>query len=177
MNAIELLVLDLVRVAETPLYSAYRWLDFKLARRLSLPSFFDLVGELIERDVVRLWSVDASTGDRTELYGVPDALLVKYSEITDADETFDPFGFSLTVGAIACDDIEAVPDWSFDVDAKARVFELRAPGHAADAVLHDLGKILSDLVLRRSAVRRLEDGKIAINGSVEQRSNNAEGVR
>jgi hypothetical protein len=169
MTTVELLLLDLVGIAESPLYSSYRWLDRRLAHKLSLNSFLSFVERLIASDVVRLWSVDARTGDRTELYSIPESLLDRYSELTGLDETFDPFGLSLTLGAAAPDDVAAEPQWSFDLDAPG-TFELRAPEDVAEAVLRDVEAVLTDLCIRRSDVRRIGGGQLVISGTVEQRS-------
>lgn len=169
MTAVELLLLDLVGIAETPLYSSYRWLDRRLSHKLSLTSFLAFVDGLLASDVVRLWSVDARTGDRTELYAIPESLLGRYSDAAGLDETFDPFGLSLTLGAAAPDDLGAEPEWSFDLDAPGG-FELRAPEGIADAVLRDVEAVLSDLILRRSDVRHISGGQLVIRGTVEQRS-------
>jgi hypothetical protein len=43
MNSVELLLVDLVQVAETPLYSAYRWLAKRLGRELPLSEFLRMI--------------------------------------------------------------------------------------------------------------------------------------
>lgn len=105
MNSIELLLVDLVRVAEAPLYSAYRWLGKQCGRQLRLGEFLVLVDRLVSMDVLRLWEIDHRSGDRSELYAVPDSLEARYSAIEDLDDRFDPFGLSVTLG-----DREAVID-------------------------------------------------------------------
>jgi hypothetical protein len=170
VTAVELLLLELVQIAEAPLYSSYRWLDHRLAGRLSLRSFLALVEGLVVRDVVRLWSVDARTGDRTELYSVPEALGARYSRITDLDESFDPFGLSLTLGPAAPEGMTAEPAWSLELDAINGTFELRAPEHTAEAVLHDVEDVLHEVRLRPSELRLVGDGQVIIAGHVESRS-------
>jgi hypothetical protein len=168
MSAVNLLLIDLVSIAETPLYSAYRWLDRRLANKLALTSFLALVEGLVTSEAVRLWSVDAHSGDRTELYAVPDHLGEKYSEFTGLDEAFDPFGLSLTLGTAVHDDVLPDAQWSFDLDVTGR-FELRAPDDVAEAVLRDVEEVLPGLLLRRSEARQIGGGQVVISGSSQQR--------
>lgn len=143
MSALERLIVDLVQVAEAPLYSTYRWLGGQLGRDLSLSEFLRVVAAAIEGDVLRLWSVDAKTGDRTELYDVPEDLERRYAAEPALDSRYDPFGISLTLGAAA--DVDAEPEWEFTVNFDDRVFEITAvPGREAEA-LSELSRCYPDL--------------------------------
>ncbi len=63
MNSLGLLLLDLLRLAETPLYSSHAWLGDRVGRHISLAEFLALVQELLDRNYVRLWSTDAESGE------------------------------------------------------------------------------------------------------------------
>lgn len=113
MNSVELL-LDLVRIAEVPLYSSYCWLGGQFGCQLSLGEFLRLVEDLLARDVLRLWEIDPQSHDRTELFAVPEGLKERYRSVGELDGRFDPFGLSLTLGASAQVDVE--PSWEIDLD-------------------------------------------------------------
>lgn len=164
MNSVELMVIDLVAIAEAPLYSTYRWMGQRLGRELPLGEFVRLVDELIARDVLRLWEVDYGSHDRTELFGVPDDLENRYRATTGLDDSFDPFGLSLTLGPAA--DVEAEPSWEADFDFEVGRFELLAEaGHDDDAV-KEASRYFRDVVL--VAERRESAGdRVRIVGRME----------
>lgn len=152
MSGLERLIMDLVQIAEAPLYSAYRWLGRQLGRDVPLSEFLQVVAAAIERDVLRLWSVETETGDRTELYEVPADLERRYRAEPSLDARYDPFGMSLTLGAAA--NVDAEPEWEFTVNFDDRIFEIRAiPGREEDA-LKQLSRCYPEL---RPAVTALED--------------------
>lgn len=133
MNGLERLILDLVEIAEAPLYSTYRWLGRQLGRDLVLREFLEVVERAVEKDVLRLWSIDSSTGDRTEYFCVPSGLDDRYRSVTDLDERYDPFGLSLTPGASVEEDTR--PDWEFSLDFERLTFTISAaPGHERNAL-------------------------------------------
>ncbi|MEA2359864.1 MAG: hypothetical protein QOI62_3124 [Solirubrobacteraceae bacterium] len=117
MNSIDLWLLKLLQVAEAPVYSAYRWLGRQLGRELSMAEFLRLLAPLLEGDVVRLWAVDVATEERSRWSEIPPDLEQRYAEVPDLDDSFDPFGLSLTLGLAA--DLEASPDWAVDFDSRS----------------------------------------------------------
>lgn len=156
MSGLERLILDLVQIAEAPVYSTYRWLGRELGRDMPLSEFLRIIGRAIERDVLRLWSIDPRSGDRTELFDVPPDLESRYQNEPELDERFDPFGLSLTLGATA--DVEAEPEWELDLDFDEGVFELELHGgHEAEA-LEQLARCYPDL--RASVTARQDDGGV-----------------
>ena len=114
MNSIELSLLELVGIAETPLYSAYCWLRRHLRGPLALSGFLEMVDGLVQRDVLRLWSVDIESGDRTELFVVPASLEHDYQGVEGLDDQYDPFGLSVSTGAANTVPTEE-PEWEFDL--------------------------------------------------------------
>ncbi len=162
MNAIEAALLDLVQVAESPLYSTYRWLGREIGRDLSMTEFCRLVDRLIDEQVVRLWAVDPASEERTEVR-IPDDLERRYEQLGDAlDASFDPFGLSLTLGPRA--DVDAEPDWSVDLDLDSSRFQVDArPGQDEEA-LGQLGLLLPDVALVEEE-RVFVNDRIRISGS------------
>ncbi|MCL4293787.1 MAG: hypothetical protein KJ056_12290 [Acidimicrobiia bacterium] len=143
MTGLERLILDLVQVGEAPLYSTYRWLGRQLGRDVSLSEFLKAIAAAVERDALRLWSVDVSTGDRTELFGVPADLERRYVAEPLLDARYDPFGISLTLGGAA--EAEAEPAWEFMVDFDNRMFEIKAVAGREDEALDQLSRCYPDL--------------------------------
>ena len=143
MTGLERLIVDLVQIAEAPVYSTYRWLGRQLGRDLPLSEFLRVVGQAIEGDLLRLWSIDARSGDRTELLSVPPDLESRYESEAGLDDRYDPFGLSLTLGASA--NVDAEPEWEFRIDFDDQVFEITAQaGHEAEA-LEELTRCYPDL--------------------------------
>lgn len=165
MNAIEASLVDLVQVAESPLYSAYRWLGREIGRDLSMSEFLRLVDGLIDDHVVRLWAVDPASEERTEVRTLPDDLERRYAQLAnELDAGFDPFGLSLTLGPRA--DVDAEPDWSVDLDLDSARFQVDArPGHDEEA-LGQLEVLLPDVALVEEA-RVSANDRIRITGSAK----------
>jgi hypothetical protein len=105
MTGIEAALLELVQVAEAPLYSAYAWLGREFAQ-----------------DKLRLWSVDPEACARERLSSIPADLADRYEHVEGPDAAFDPFGLSLTLGSAATPDEE--PDWTLNLDFEAEQFGL-----------------------------------------------------
>jgi len=61
MNSLHLLLLELLRMAETPVYSAFRWLGQQLGRPIALQEFVQLVDDLLEKNAIQLRAVDVDT--------------------------------------------------------------------------------------------------------------------
>lgn len=163
MNGIEASLLDLVRVAESPLYSAYRWLGREIGRDLSMPEFLVLVDRLVEEDALRLWSVDPDSEDRTRLMSSPDSLERRYETSRHTDGSFDPFGLSLTVGPEA--ELEAAPDWQVDFDFDSGRFQLEAKPGLDDEALRELRRLFPDVELVE-ATRDSTNDHTRVSGSL-----------
>jgi hypothetical protein len=164
MNSVELMVTDLVQIAEAPLYSTYRWLGRQLGRDLPLGEFLRLVDELIARDVLRLWEVDHRSHDRTELFGVPEGLEERYRTAEGLDESFDPFGLSLTLGTAA--DVEAEPSWEVDFDFERGRFELLAEAGIDDDAVKQASRYFPDVALVAEQ-REPAGGRVRIVGRID----------
>lgn len=164
MNSLELMLVDLVAVAESPLYSAYRWLGRRVGRQLSLHEFLGLLDELAQRDVLRLWEVDYRSHDRTELFRVPESLEERYRAAEGLDDRFDPFGLSLTLGAAA--DREAVPEWEIDFDFNEGRFDLMASAGADNEALKEAARYLPDVQLVPTEREPL-DGRVHVVGRID----------
>lgn len=143
ISDLEQVILDLVQMAESPLYSTYRWLEHETGRDISFSEFRRVVNGGIEHGVFRLWILDVA-GDRRELIEIPPDLESRYMKEPVLEDSHDPFGMSLTLGAHA---VHEEPDWKVDVDFKKGVFELefRASGDgtarsavSADELVHNL---------------------------------------
>lgn len=163
MNGIEACLLDLVQVAESPLYSAYRWLGREVGRQLPMEAFLELVDDLVDDQALCLWSVDPDSERRTELRSVPRGLERRYAELEgELDGSFDPFALSLTLGPRA--QVDAEPDWWVDFDFDAARFQIEAKaGHDGEA-LRQLGRLFPDVTLVEEE-RLPMDGRIRIAGS------------
>ncbi len=143
MNPLEALLIDLVQMAETPLYSAYRWIGKQLGHDVSLTEFLHLVDDLLERDVLQLWSVDQTSHDRTELSQVPEQLEFRYRELGHLEDSFDPFGFSITLGGKAL--VESKADWEIDLDLNQGRFTLKAKPGADPKAWAEISRYFPDL--------------------------------
>jgi hypothetical protein len=143
VNSIDLWLLELLQIAEAPVYSAYRWLGRQLGRELSMAEFLRLLAPLLEGDVVRLWAVDVATEERSRWSEIPPDLEQRYAEVRDLDDSFDPFGLSLTLGLAA--DLEASPDWEVDFDFEERRFAVTAKPHAVDSAQQQVRRLFPDV--------------------------------
>jgi len=143
MNSLHLLLLDLLRLAETPVYSAYRWLGRQSGHQIALPEFVQLVQDLLDMDVSQLWAIDADTGEATQLQSLPADLATRYASLGHADERYDPLGLSLTLGPASESDIEA--DWEVDLDFQRGTFDLSATPAEASRALRQLGQYFPDI--------------------------------
>lgn len=163
MTGLERLIIELVQMAEAPLYSTYRWLGQELGRELRLSEFLRIVGGALREDLLRLWSIDPRSGERTEYFAVPPDLEARYSAEPELDGSYDPFGLSLTLGAAA--DSDADPKWMFHLHFEDHVFEVIAiPGHEMEA-LDAIGRCFPDLQAFETA-REDTDGLRRIVGTL-----------
>jgi len=154
MTGVEQLIVDLVQNAESPLYSTYRWVGQQLGRDVSLSEFLQVASRAVEQDIVRLWSVDSETGDRTELYDVPPNLEHRYATESPLDTQYDPCGMSLSLGSAA--DSVRDPEWEFQLDFENDVFRISARSGYEPKALDELARCYPDL--RLSVTDREEHG-------------------
>jgi hypothetical protein len=145
VNSLHLLLLDLLRMAETPLYSAYGWVGREAGRRVAMSEFLGMVWELMERGLLRLWAPDDESLGRTELFEVPPDLEERYAALGHTDDSYDPFRLSLTLGSKAERDVEL--DWQVDLDFARGRFRLLARATARDDALQHLTRYFADVDL------------------------------
>jgi hypothetical protein len=166
MNSIDLRLLELLQIAETPVYSAYRWLSRELGRELSMAEFFRLLSPLLEGDVVRMWAVDIATQKRLRWSEVPPDLQAQYMEVPDLDDSFDPFGLSLALGPAA--DLNASPDWEVEFDFEKPRFVVTARPHALESALQQVRRLFPDLDFAEKD-RGVAGDRVRITGLVTER--------
>lgn len=164
MNGIEAQLLGLVQIAESPLYSAYRWLGRQLGRDLSMSAFLYLVDGLVQQDMLRLWSIDPTSQERSRLSEVPEGLEQRYLRVDGLDDSFDPFALSLTMGPAA--DPEAEPDWEVDFDFDRETFRLRAKPGAEEVAIRKLAGLFPDVELVEGR-RRSRADRVEVSGSLK----------
>jgi hypothetical protein len=166
MNSIELMLLDLVQIAEAPVYPAHRWLSGQLGRESSMAEFLRLLEPLVEEDVVRLWAVDSTTHERVRWRELPSALAQRYAQVPDLDDSFDPFGLSLTLGPAA--DLDASPDWEAVFDFDERRFRVTAKPGAIAGALAQIERLFPDLEFVEDDTGPGGD-RVLVVGSVRER--------
>ena len=166
------MLLDLVQIAEAPVYSAYRWLCRQLGRDLAMAEFFRLLRPLVEQDVVRVWAVDSTTHNRARWSEIPSDLDEKYAEISELDDSFDPFGLSLTLGPAA--DLDASADWEVDFDLSERRFLVTAEPHVVEDAQRTIRRLFPDLEFSENH-RSVGADRVRIAGSVTERGTKADG--
>ncbi|MGB2758230.1 MAG: hypothetical protein WBD02_11290 [Acidimicrobiia bacterium] len=139
MDPVERRLVELLAIAETPLYSAYIWLNRQLGCALPLEAFLRFMNSLVRRGLVHLWVVDSVTGERAELPKSRTDLAYRYSTVRALDPAYDPFGLSLTVSA-AARPMAGVdePEWTLDVDWEAGTFTVSGDVECAMARLSQL---------------------------------------
>jgi len=161
MNSLHLLLLELLRMAETPVYSAFRWLGQQLGRPIALQEFVQLVDDLLEKNAIQLRAVDVDTGEAKQLHALPPDLATRYVTFGYTDGSSDPLGLSLTVGPAAEPDVEAA--WEFDIDFQRGTFDLTATPANARRALGQLGRYFPDVTIVPEQTTR-EEGHTRIVG-------------
>jgi hypothetical protein len=164
MNGVEAQLLNLVQIAESPLYSAYRWLGRQLGRDLSTSEFLRLVDGLVQLDMLRLWSIDPTSQKRSRLSEVPEGLEQRYVAVDGLDDSFDPFALSLTIGPAA--DLEAEPDWEVDFDFDGETFRVKAKPGAEEFAISKLAGLFPDVELVEER-RGSRANRVEISGSLK----------
>ncbi len=165
MNAIEALLLELVTIADSPLYSAYRWLGRQLGRDLSMSEFLRLVNGLVQQDVLRLWSIDSASQHRSRLNETPEGLERQYLEVDGLDATFDAFALSLTLGPAA--DVGARPEWEVDFDFDRETFRVQAKPGTEGLALRTLADLFPDVELVEERRQSLATDRLEVSGSLK----------
>lgn len=163
---LQAVLVELVQMAETPLYSAYCYAGRRVGHQCSLRRFLLLIDELLRKDVVRLWEVDLYSGDKSELFCVPQGLLERYRSMQELDEAFDPFGFTLTLGAGA--EASHVPEWEVDLDMEHGRFVISSAPDKEEAALSEVGMYFPDVALvpeRRDVV----DQRVRLTGRIRRK--------
>lgn len=166
MNSIDLTLLELLQVAETPVYSAHGWLGRRLGHDVALDEFLSLVAALMRDDVVRLWVIDAATHERTRLSALPSGLPQSYRELPVSDDAFDPFGLSLTLNPTA--DLAATPVWQVDLDFEGGSYILEACPRLVEDASRAMQRTFPDVVLVEIA-RVVQEERVRVTGTIEHR--------
>jgi hypothetical protein len=164
MNGVEVRLVELIHIAESPLYSAYRWTGRQLGRNVSISEFLRLIDGLVRQEVLYLWSIDQKTQERTRLGAVPDGLAQRYGALSDLDDSFDPFALSLTLGPGA--DVAAEPEWEVDFDFDRKTFRVNASPGAEEVALQKLGELFPDVELVEERRRSDSSDCIELSGSL-----------
>jgi hypothetical protein len=165
MNSFELRLLELVQVAESPVYSTFRWLSRQVGHDLAMAEFFRVLNSMVDRDVVRLWAVDAETHERSRWHEVPLDIERRYAEIADLDDSFDPLGLSLTLGPAA--DVEAAPEWGVDFDFDQARFVMTATLDSVEDAWRQIGRLFPDIDFVEVG-RATVAGGVRIEGSISE---------
>jgi hypothetical protein len=137
-----------------------------------MAEFFQILAPLLEEDVVRLWAVDLTTEKRSRWSEIPSDLGEQYADLADLDDSFDPFGLSLTLGPDA--DLESSPDWEVDFDFEERHFAVTAKPPAMEGALQRIRRLFPDLDFVE-ADRGVAGDRIRITGSMTERPTTIEG--
>jgi hypothetical protein len=133
MTEINRLLLELVEMAEAPLYSSYRWTADELGRAVPMSEFLDCVDDLLRQDALRLWSLDVKAREKSRLARLPTGLEQAYGRFEALDGSYDPLDLTLTLGPAANLD-SPPPAWELDVDFEKGTFRLvAAPGTEDEA--------------------------------------------
>lgn len=113
-----------------------------------------MIDNAIAFNILRLWHIDYSSGDRTELFQVPSDIGYNYSE-SGLDGRYDPISLSLTLGPSADDSIE--PEWTFNLDFDTHAFEVMAHDGFEQEAIDQLHRYYPDL--RAVVVHRVVEGR------------------
>jgi hypothetical protein len=161
VNAPDVSLIEMLQMAETPLYSMYRVLDDDFDGNLPLPAFLEHIDALIQQGVVRLWGMSDAC-ERVECAGVPPDLEERYGTVL-LDRTYDPFSFTLTLGPAAPDAPE--PDWEVDTDfAQGRYVIVVHRGTMAEAY-QQVSRLLPSVAFLEEQ-RRTDGGVVRAEGAL-----------
>jgi hypothetical protein len=166
VNSFDLLLLDLIQDAETPLYSAYWEFGRELGRPVTFSEFLYLLSPLIAEDAARLWSVDFETHDRSRWFEIPANLEQRY-ETEELDPRYDPLGLSLTLGPNG--DPGATPDWEVDLDFFGGRYRLSALESALPGAQAQLGRLYGDFAFVEYE-RETTGERVLISGMLARRA-------
>jgi hypothetical protein len=157
-------LVELLSNAETPVYSAYRWLGRRLGRELALAGFLELLSSSVDDDVVQLWEVDPLTHERTRIHVVSPSLEERYRATRHSDAAFDPFGMSLTLGSGAA--VDPADPWELDLEIQAQRFTLRGSDAAVKRAQARLRGLFPDLEFQANERVRDDHGGVTLSGSL-----------
>lgn len=90
----------------------------------------------------------------------------QYAEVTDLDDSFDPFGLSLTLGRAA--DLKARPNWEVNFDFPRQRFVMKAKPHAIQTAQEQVERLFPDLDFAEDG-REVIDDRVEMIGAVRQR--------
>jgi hypothetical protein len=166
MNSLQVEILELVQIAESPVYSTFRWLGRQVGREVSMPEFFRMVDSMIQQDIVQLWAIDPETQVRRRLDTVPPHLEQRYTEIGELDQSFDPLGLSLTAGAAA--DVKGPLEWGADFDFDRGYFSLTSTPDSVRGAWRQIGDLFPDLEFIEMGRSPVAEG-VRIEGAVSER--------
>jgi hypothetical protein len=167
MQGIKALILDRAAVAETPLYSITRWVEQESGHPIEMKLVLRIVEDLMTDDRVRLWEVDAVSGDRTELFVMPSALVDRYAANGHTDPSFDPLGLSVTAAEPSPG--SAQPAWDIDVDVEQNTFVLHVSNQLENELMAKL-EVIFPLLKFEVMTRREIDRGVELAGSATPRS-------
>jgi hypothetical protein len=167
VNSIDLCLLELIQIAEAPVYPAYRWLSRQLGRELPMAEFLRILAPLLADDVVRLWAVDLTIEKRSRWREIPSDLGEQYADLADLDDSFDPFGLSLTLGPAA--DLDSSPDWEVDFDFAEQHFAVSAGPPSMEGALQRIRGLFPDIDFVEEN-RGVAGDRIRITGSMTERT-------
>jgi hypothetical protein len=163
MTPIESMLIDLVQIAESPLYSAYRWLGRELGRDVRLDAFLRLIDQLLRDEKLRLWRVDPESQERTRVFRIPAGIERRYTAEPSLDPAFDPFGLSLTLGPEAPRDEDS--EWEVDFDFDEGRFTLVAVASREEEAVAQLKRLFPDVGLL-TVERTRAGGRVQIAGTI-----------
>ena len=145
MNWIEHEVAELVRMAETPLYSLLSWMKRELGLRLTIESSLEIARSMDDHRHLVLWRVRHGQRERVDVFPSIPELARDYWRLA-AGEDYDPLGYSVSLAKdISLDD---PPDWSADFDFEAETVELRSNGPGIEEILEQLRPWQPDVTIR-----------------------------
>jgi hypothetical protein len=93
LGGLERDLIELVALAPTPLYSAYKYAVRDMAAPFTMADYFRLVDRLLAAGILELWQEDLDQPFEV----VPSDLPERYAAAEHDDMTYDPFTFSLFI--------------------------------------------------------------------------------
>jgi hypothetical protein len=158
-------LMRLLQDAETPLYSAYRFVADTIHPTMRLDEFLTLVNTSMSESQVVLRQVTEGKG--REVDSIPEGLAQKYESVEGLDPRFDPFGYSLRLGPEAPDHDH--PVWLIDVDLVAGLFTWEGDPRMEGETIDRVSRLHPGYTF--STVSREESGgRLRVKGQVSRSS-------